>query len=209
LDLEDEFQNSINKFESLNKAFQPKVEFMINKVKFALLRKDPIVSGKIDKAKTMEGKNPVASGKVDKATEMKDLINLDSREAVPENVQESPKENFQNLTSLDYNFFETLSERKKAAEKLQYHNGVPSSDSNGSSQSQRMKSIHEAEKKMQLELDELDQERYLLLQQQATSNNMLERKYLRSKQKCEVEKARIAGLGNLDADMGLNRVNKS
>jgi hypothetical protein len=88
LDLEDEFQNSVNKFESLNKAFQPKVEIMINKVKFALLKKDPIAPGKIDKARAMEGKNPVAS------------------------------------------------------------------DSNGSSQSQRIKSMHEAENKMQLELEE-------------------------------------------------------
>jgi hypothetical protein len=83
LDLEDEFQNSINRFESFNKAFQPKVEFMINKVKVALLRKDPIVSGKIDKARTMEGKNPVASGKFDKASAMKDLISLDLEETVP------------------------------------------------------------------------------------------------------------------------------
>jgi hypothetical protein len=31
LDLEDEFQHSVNKFESLNKAFQPKVKIMIKK----------------------------------------------------------------------------------------------------------------------------------------------------------------------------------
>jgi hypothetical protein len=37
LDLIDEFQNSINKSESLNKVFQPKVEFMINKVKVVLI----------------------------------------------------------------------------------------------------------------------------------------------------------------------------
>jgi hypothetical protein len=167
LDLEDEFQNSIKKFESLNKAFQPKVEFMINKVKVALLREDPIMSGKVDKPKIMEGENPVASGKANKSSATKDLISLNLEEAVPENVQESPK------------------------------------DSNGSSQSQRMKSMHEAENRMQLEIEELDQD----------NNKLLERKYLKSNQRCEAEKARIAdemssGLENLGADTSLKRVYK-
>jgi hypothetical protein len=164
--------------------------------------------GKIDKARAMEGKNPVASGKADKARAMKDLISLDdnAKETIPENVQESPKENLKNLTSLDLDFFETPSENKKGAGNLHYDSMVPSSDSNGSSQSQRIKSMHEAENKMQLELEELDQERL-------ENNKLLDRKYLRSKQRCEVEKARIAdemssGLENLDADTSPKRVHK-
>jgi hypothetical protein len=98
LDLEDKFQHSLDKFEGLNKAFQPKVRIMMNKVKFALLEVDPIASGKVNKARVMEGTNPVASGKADKARAMEDLISLEekTKEMIPENmqyVQESPKEN--------------------------------------------------------------------------------------------------------------------
>jgi predicted Mrr-cat superfamily restriction endonuclease len=113
LDLEDEFQNSINKFESLNKAFQPKVELMINKVKVVFLREDPIMSGKVDKPKTMEGENPVASGKTNNPSATRDLISLNLEEAVSENVQESRKETFQNLTSLDTNFLKPLLKENK------------------------------------------------------------------------------------------------
>jgi hypothetical protein len=209
LDLEDEFQNSINKFRSLNKVFQPNVEFMINKVKVALCREDPIMSGKVDKPRTMEGKDPVVLvPSASKPSATKDLISLNTEEAIPESVQESQNETFQNLTGLDLNFFETPSGRQRGAEKLHYGDGFRSSDSNVSSQSQRMKSIHEAENRMQLEIEELDQD-----DQELDHNKMLERKYLKSKQKYEAEKAKIAdeissGLEDLGADTSLKRVYK-
>jgi hypothetical protein len=164
------------------------------------------MSGKVDKPRTIEGENPMASGKTNKPSATKDLISLNLEEAIPESVQESPKETFQNLTSLDLNFFETPSEKQKGAEKLHYGDGFQSSDSNVSSQSQRMKSMHEAENRMQLEIEELDHERL-------DNNKFLDRKYLKSKQRCEAEKARIAdeissGLENLGADTSLKRVYK-
>jgi hypothetical protein len=117
---------------------------------------------------------------------------------IPENVQyvqESPKENFKNLTSFDLDFFETPSEKRKRECYL---------GPDGSNQSQRIKSMPEAENKMQLESEDLDKERL-------ENNKLLDRKYLKSKQKCKVEKARIADemssdLENLNADTSPKRV---
>jgi hypothetical protein len=64
--------------------------------------------------------------------------------------------------------------------------------------------MYEAENKLQLELEELDKQRF-------EHNKLLYRKYLKSKQKCEVEKARIAdemasGIENLNADTSPKQV---
>jgi hypothetical protein len=66
--------------------------------------------------------------------------------------------------------------------------------------------MHEAENRMQLEIEALDQERL-------DNNKLLERKYLKSKQRCEVEKARTAdkmssGLEYLGADTSPKMVYK-